>query len=119
MLTDYIMERYDSLPRVEEGFREDLPMVEITEVTEVSNSETRIRFSSSGNKTIVIMNDEIVGVTEQNEITIKDLDNGIENQIVLVPITENLRGEGESVVIGQKAEKTSFLIPKVPNTGKR
>ena len=119
LLTDYIMERYDSLPRVEEGFREDLPVVEITEVAEVSNSETRIRFSSSGNKTIVIMNDEIVGVTEQNEITIKDLDNGIENQIVLVPITENLRGEGESVVIRQKAEKTSFLIPKVPNTGKR
>ncbi len=116
LLTDYIMERYDSLPRVEESLGADLPALEIKEVTEISETEVRIKFNSSSNQAIVILNDVILGVTDLDEITIGGLKSGVKNQITLVPITDDLRGEGISISVQQKLISP---IPKAPNSGKR
>ncbi len=116
LLTDYITERYDSLPRVEESYEVDLPTLEINEVTEISETEVRIKFNSSSNRAIVILNDEILGVTELDEITIGGLRGELKNQITLVPVTNNLRGEGISINVQQKLISP---IPKTPNSGKR
>lgn len=116
LLTDYIMERYDSLPRVEESLGADLPALEIKEVTEISETEVRIKFNSSSNQAIVVLNDVILGVTDLDEITIGGLKSGVKNQITLVPITDDLRGEGISISVQQKLISP---IPKAPNSGKR
>ncbi len=117
LLTDYIMERYDSLPRVEEEPTEDLPTLEIMEVAEISETEIQIKFRSSSGRAIVVLNDEILGVTELEEMTIGELNNEIDNQIILTPITDDLRGEGVAIDIVNKT--STLIIPKAPNTGKR
>ena len=85
-LTTKIMERFDSLPRVEEESEDSaqpLPHLEIISTNAISDTEYEISFSSSGAKTIVILNDAVLGTTDQNHITITDLDNTISNTITL------------------------------------
>lgn len=113
LLTNYILERYDSLPRVEETHEEKLPTLVINEATAISDSEYKITFTSSSDKTIIILNDEIMGVTELDNIAIGDLKTGTKNHITLVPISDNLRGEGISIVIDQESTL------KAPNTGRK
>lgn len=115
LLTDYIMERYDSLPRVEETPIEELPTLKITNTAAISDSEYKISFISSSNQTMVILNDEILGITELDSITFNDLRKGIQNNITLIPITDSLRGEGVSIIVNQVSDP---LIPKAPNTGR-
>ena len=119
LLTDYIMERYDSLPRVEERsletFEEELPTIDISDVIEISDSEILVRFSSSSGRAMIILNDEVLGTTNLNEITIGNIRNDVENVITIIPITDELRGEGVSVTI---SHKNSFLVPKAPDTGR-
>ena len=127
-LTTKIMERFDSLPRVEEESEDSaqpLPHLEIISTNAISDTEYEISFSSSGAKTIVILNDAVLGTTDQNHITITDLDNTISNTITLVPLSSSRRGESVSIELksGSSGETTTtkppvhFTIPKAPNTG--
>lgn len=120
LLTDYIMERFDSLPRVEEEeiVTENLPTLEITGVEKISETEVQISFAGDCDKAIVTLDDEVLGVTESRTITIGELENKNENLITLIPLKGNLRGNGKSVQIKNSLYPTRVLIPKAPNTGK-
>lgn len=135
LLTDTIIERYDSLSRVEEEFGDNsnfsLPHLEITSVEKNSDSEHRISFKSTGTKTLVILNDSILGVTDQADLTISGLRNDQENTLTLVPLANDYRGDPVIVALdsghGQVTSPTDSpttpdtpqLIPKAPNTGRR
>lgn len=137
LLTDQIMERYDTLPRVEEELEasaEPLPTLKITNVEEISCNSVKITFKTTGVRTLVALNNAILGVTEGNEITFTDLNCDIRNDILLVPLTETARGDAASVTFGPNptAEDVNFdaasatdaaeaptLIPKAPDTGRQ
>lgn len=138
LLTDHILSRYDSLPRVEESAPVSLPHLEITEQVKLSDTSSRIRFETDGTETLVVLNDMILGITRVNEITITDLDPGLANNLTLVPLTAELRGEAVSALLNNGSDyaaveypaedpasestiiSTSDLLnlPKAPNTGK-
>ena len=137
LLTDYIIERYDSLPRVEENTNPAiLPTLEIVK-TEQVDDDIRIIFEMDGTKTLVVLNDVILGVTEETEITISGLQSGIENKLILVPLGDDVRGEGVEVDLAgyggviERNDNTNssnitvvlngaeIILPKAPNTGKR
>lgn len=136
-LTDTIMERYDSLPRVEEEFEDevynnDLPEITINEVKRITGDSVKISFENSGEAAVVILNDGIVGTTYEKEFVIAGLKNDVENTIILVPLSATRRGEGVEVNLdgvgdnekddlkdASELEKDSgVIIPKAPNTGR-
>ena len=147
-LTDIIMERYDSLPRVEEEFEDenyenDLPVISEVEVVRIADDSVKISFQNSGEATVVILNEAIVGTTYEKEITITGLKPEVENKIVLAPLSATRRGEGVEIDLGDAIEgglggagdvleggverddnvivanSEKVTIPKAPNTGKR
>ena len=109
LLTDYIMDRYDSLPKVEEGEPESLPSLEIKEINNNYN-EVSIHFKSSSGRALVILNEAVLGVVEGEEVAISDI-RGVQNTVTLVPITDTLRGDGVDVFIGGTIG--------APNTGRQ
>ncbi|MDO5474767.1 MAG: cutinase family protein [Candidatus Saccharibacteria bacterium] len=111
LLTNYILDRYDSLPRVEEGPSEELPSIEVLEVID-NLDEVSVRFDSSSGRALIILNDVILGIVEGNEFYINELSRDTENVINLVPLTDNLRGEGTTIHLETK------VIPKAPDTGR-
>ncbi|MBR3230550.1 cutinase family protein [Candidatus Saccharibacteria bacterium] len=109
LLTDYILERYDSLPRVEEDdLLVDAPFIVIDEVVEKTAAEVEIAFSSDGEEVLVILNDQILGATKDRRITIGQLDRSLENHISLVPLSQTTRGEGTEIVLGTAADTTGI-----------
>ena len=106
LLTDYIMERYDSLPRVEEIFTGERPTLEILNTELLSGTETKVTFKHTGEKALVILNDQILGLTTEKEITISGLRAG--DKLALAPIRGNLRGDSTEITLS---------TPKAPNTG--
>lgn len=123
ILTDYIMERYDSLPRVEEiGYSREKPVLEINESSWVSDNEYVVKFTTNGERTLVIINDTIVGTTTETEITIYGLDVKYMNRIALVPLGDEIRGDSVEVELSSSSfryNEDAVLIPLTPNTGKR
>ena len=125
MLTDQIIERFDSLPRVEEEFTENniIPLyLEITNITKISDSEIKISFRTNGTKTVVALNDTVLGITDQTEITLTNLRSDTENILTLAPLSNDMRGESISVSLNHTDNKknsaaTEFFVPKAPNTG--
>ena len=137
LTTDYIIERYDSLPRVEEdalGFA--LPKLEINAV-DYTDDGASLKFSGDFDEVIVVLNDAVLGRTTEHEITISGLDLSRENIVTLVPVSDSRRGEPaeanlkivmlEGNIVEDKVglERISveeetvipFLVPKAPNTG--
>jgi hypothetical protein len=98
LLTDYILERYDSLPRVEEEPSIELPSLVVDEVIAGVN-EAKIKFHSNGSRTIVALNDGILGVTSETEFTISGLRDGVENRLTLIPLGDEVRGEPVEVLL--------------------
>lgn len=112
LLTDEILARFDSLPRVEENDDPNLlPSLEVLNVEDNFDGVVTVRFNSSGEKTLVILNDAVLGVTEENFITLSGLDRTVSNTLRLVPLSENRRGIGVEVGLG------TILVPKAPDTG--
>ena len=113
LLTDYIMKRYDSLPKVEEEYGGDnLPTLEIVEVID-SGENVSIKYSGS-DSALVILNEAVLGIANGGVVNLKDLNRDILNNVVLVPINNNRRGEGVKVVIEAKVLSNT---PRVPDTG--
>ena len=115
--TDRIMERYDSLPRVElpelSSPATPRPTLEITNYSTADNSVT-LNFESSTGRTLVVLNDTILGLTDQKSLTIDGLNFNVENTITLTPISDDTRGEPAPVTI---PATTPVFTPKTPNTG--
>lgn len=125
LLTDNIISRFDSLPRVEEDTNPvNLPKLSITSVEHISNSEIKVKFATDGIKTMVIINDTIMGITDQTELVITDLNPAKDNIISLVPLTDSLRGDPVTIDLGQgfgnsalQLSSDYLILPKAPNTG--
>lgn len=117
ILTERIMERYDSLPVVEEEAGDLKPLPAIDDVQIYENGDgIKIDFKNTGTKAIVILNDAILGITEEQSITLASLNHGVTNELVLVPVDDSRRGE--RAVINISVEATSdIVVPKVPDTG--
>ena len=115
ILTDHIMARYDSLPRVEKGSSEPIPVLKVT-YSEVDNGEARVKFETDGDETLVVLNDAILGVTNEREITIGGVDFK-EDYLTLVPIKEDLRGEPVTVPLITDSYGGVDFVPKVPDAG--
>ncbi|MBR3156922.1 cutinase family protein [Candidatus Saccharibacteria bacterium] len=122
LLTDYIMERYDSLPRVEETASSTLPVLTINE--KMLNSDSiNVKFSNTGAQTVVALNDKILGIIDETEITVGGLNLSRENVLTLVPLNADSRGEAVTIEISKQrknasADSDNFFVPKAPNTGK-
>ena len=118
LLTDYIMERPDSLPRVEESATTyNLPTLKIKSTHQNSPNEINIKFESDTLTALVVINDRIIGSTEKKSVTISGLDPTKETTITLVPVTKDIKGKGDSVTITPKATTKDIILPKAPNTG--
>ena len=125
LLTDYIMERYDSLPRVEEMEAPvELPKIEVVSVIQESDGVVKIGFTNSGERAIVVLNDKILGMAEGSEVIISGLDASISNIVTLVPLGEDVRGEGVEVKLrvggkGGVATSVEAEAVRAPNAGGR
>lgn len=122
LLTGAIIARYDSLPRVEEEsiFSPEVPRLEIIEVSRDGSSVT-VRFLNSGSRVLVALNDAVLGVVEDDSVTISEVDFGLENTLRLIPLSESRRGEGVDVNLNDAGGRgeMEIVIPKAPNTGRR
>ncbi|MBR2855774.1 cutinase family protein [Candidatus Saccharibacteria bacterium] len=129
LLTDYIVERYDSLPKVEENTNPiELPELRLTGTQYLSEDTLRITFEVNMANTkdvLVILNDYLLGKTTpingNGEITIGGLDRSITNVVALVPFGEEMRGVAATVKIEPLESQTESItknVPKAPNTGK-
>lgn len=124
LLTDYIIERYDSLPRVEELMEPySQPTLAVIQA-EQSRSELNIWYETDGEETIVIINGVIMGKTNEKRITIT---NAGDAEILLVPVSGEFHGEAVQVNVngGRGGEvltpvivEPQNAIPKAPNTGR-
>ena len=118
LLTDYIIDRYDSLPRVEESDPLSLPELKIEKIERLEN-EVKVKFKTSGSKTLIVLNDTILGATDNTEITINNLDNTGENILKLIPLGNDVRGETVEIELdGYGCAGEHHNIPKAPNTGR-
>lgn len=117
ILTERIMDRYDSLPAVEEeaGDSKTLPVIENVEIIK-NGGEIKIEFKNTGTKAIVILNDVILGVAENQSIAISDLNRSVANELVLVPVDDSRRGERVAVNIPAE-DSSDRVVPKTPDTG--
>ncbi|MCR5832342.1 MAG: VWA domain-containing protein [Candidatus Saccharibacteria bacterium] len=120
LLTDYIIERADSLPKVEvEEIESIKPTLEVNEVMRVVTDTFKIKVSSSTGKILAILNDAILGVTTENEFTITDIDTSQTNILSLVPISDSERGDAVTITLDQPLSEPELELPilKAPNTG--
>lgn len=112
LLTDYIMERYDSLPQVEYDAKpQELPTLTVSSAAWTSGDSARVEFTTTGARTLVILNDAVLGVTTETAITLADLDASVPNTVTLVPLGDDVRGEAAEVELEVR------VLPKAPNTG--
>lgn len=114
-LTDYIMGRYDSLPKVEEESSEGvvLPTLTVDSVSGIGLSEVEVHFRSSSERTLVVFNDKILGTTSESSIRLDGLDITQDSILTLIPLGDDLRGEGVDIDLSKVLN-----LPKTPNTGK-
>ncbi len=121
-LTNFVMERYDSLPRVELVNSLTLkPTLTITATTPQDNAY-QISFTTSATKTLITINDTILGYTTNHIITLTDLDFSTDNTITLTPLGDNIRGESTTITLPPLSPTSTDnsapdIIPKAPNTG--
>jgi len=81
------------------GAPTELPIITVTETEQKSDTEVTVRFTNTGTRALVVLNDYVLGVTERNEVTIGGLDTSVANAVTLVPLGNEVRGEGVTVEI--------------------
>lgn len=124
LLTDQIMARYDTLPRTEEDLAvsDVMPTLQVDEFVD-SGENVTVKFKNSENKTIVILNDAILGISNTDSIIIGGLNRAIKNKLVLIPVSDITRGDGVTLEIpahnsiDSDGKGGEIFIPKVPDTG--
>ena len=91
---------------------------------EMLNSDSiNVKFSNTGAQTVVALNDKILGIIDETEITVGGLNLSRENVLTLVPLNADSRGEAVTIEISKQrknasADSDNFFVPKAPNTGK-
>ena len=118
-LTDEILNRFESLPRVEIEEVVDKPSLDIISAEKNAKNEIAIRAKTNGVRILVAVNDTILGYTSETDFTIGELSDGV-NQILLVPMNENVRGEGKIINVttaGYGGGIMDGFVPLAPNTG--
>ena len=124
-LTDTIMERFDSLPVVEELgvdaegliiLDDELPELAVTSIEDSFSDVVTIRFNNTGNRAMVILNDSVIGLANSDYVVLTGLDRSIQNTIRLVPMTESRRGMAVDIELSI-VPSYNGLIPKAPDTG--
>ena len=127
-LTNFVMSRYDSLPHVElQNSPIIKPTLTITDSHILPDQKYQISFTANATKTLLILNNQILGYTTDSTITLTNLDFSIENIITLVPLGDNIRGESTSITLSPLSSTstddsttediTPIITPKTPNTG--
>ena len=137
LLTDYIMRRYDTLPKVEEDFSTVTPPVLEVAETVTRGDEVQVKFTTDGTRVLVVLDDAMLGMAEVHDgagsVTITGLDWTAENTIRLVPLGDDVRGEAVEVRLNDgygavRAETdsvaefgltTEATKIKAPNTGQQ
>lgn len=117
LLTNYIMERYDSLPRVETSNTPITPatITDLAYTKNLTNKTISLSFSTDAEKVIIILNDVILGTTTEHNLTISDIDFAKDNSIHLIPINDDFKGIPADIIIPKNL--TLKPLPNVPNTG--
>ena len=125
----YIMERYDSLPRVEENTEHATYALEITDVARQEDGSFVVKFDNEGAFALVVLNDMIIGRTNESELIISGLNLDADNELTLVPLIKGGRGEAVQTVLTKSNEIKNenviigasdyVILPKTPNTGSR
>ncbi len=116
LLTDYIMNRFDSLPKVELSNKPTIKStLEIKSAIKLSNTEYRLEFETDADQVLVILNDAPLGITTEKVLTFTEINYATQNHIRLIPIKNELKGEPTEIFVS--AEKDAN-IPNAPDTGK-
>lgn len=111
LVTDHIMERYDSLPRVELGEPVKLPTIRNAEFEKISDNAVKLKIDTDAEKIFIALNDGFIGITESHEVIIEDIDFNTKNVLRVVPIQNETKGEAVTLTVESEA------IIGVPNTG--
>ncbi len=113
-LAEYIAARYDALPQVEESDAfVILPKLTVEDIG-VDGNAVKIKLKHTGTKVLAVLNDGIIGLVDGDEITINGINFNIPNQLELIPINDDVRGEGVTIDLKNDSVNT---IPKAPNSG--
>ena len=120
LMTDYIIGRYDSLSRVDEDESiAEKPTLRVIKAIQ-KDDEIDIEYETNGEKVIVVVDDVIMGTTDDFHIAVGTVKLG-QPEIQLIPITNDLRGDSVAVEIdgyGLAGDDLIVVIPKTPNTGR-
>lgn len=99
-LIDEIIQMDDGLPKVIERDESEIitkPTLEVLNY-EASDGEIILDVSGDMTSTIVVLNNSILGATNENRIIISDIDTGVQNTVTLVPINDEIKGEAKEIV---------------------
>ena len=119
LITDEVLARYESLPAVEISDAREKPTLEVLSADAISENEIKIKIKTTGAKTLVAIDDAVLGATDETEFVISGINKT--SKIMLVPLGDDIRGEGVYVEVGGYGGGSdinrSLVIPLAPNTG--
>ncbi len=113
LLTEKIINRNDSLLSIDLAMPHTESINLEIKYAEQIEDEATIIIETNASKTIVILNDYILGSTDSKTFTIRNLSTDQINNIVLVPVKDDTKGKSTKVTL------KPTLVPGVPNTGRR
>lgn len=110
---------------------EEFPELSEVMVKMTDEGTVKISFRNTGERVIVILNERVLGMSAETEITVSGLDRTVGNVISLVPLSSTRRGQrkeialpaviGEGINDGAGADgmggASGVFVPKAPNTG--
>ena len=147
VINDTIMERFDSLPALEEHevISLDLPSLDSVDVTQTNENTFHVS-ANSAEKLIVFLNETCLGLVDGSTFDITDIDFSKQNTLRIVPFDGTTRGDAVEVELTDTFEHNDsepenhtetiqhepiktpeevvqetllYLVPKVPNTGRK
>lgn len=97
-LFDQIIQRFDSLPRVEFNVAPpDPPTISVVSADRPQPTELHLLTKTNALKTLVVLDDQILGFTTEQDFTITELDPDLPHRVSLVPLGETNRGHAITV----------------------
>ncbi|MBR6964957.1 cutinase family protein [Candidatus Saccharibacteria bacterium] len=146
VINDTIMERFDSLPALEEHETitdPELPILDFVDVAQIDENAFHVSTGYTG-KLIVFLNETCLGLINASAFDITDIDFSKQNILRIVPFDGTARGDAIEVELVDTfkhdhsepeqhteiatptktpeevvQETLLYLVPKVPNTGRK
>lgn len=103
----------------DQSFYPEKPTLTISSVKQISSTEIKVEFDYDYSGAIVIMDDQVLGLTVKKELTVSNLNPDEEHILALVPIKKTLLGSRVEVKLKTINEESETPIPKAPNTGRK